>query len=136
MGNLINESGTKLEEDLESFLKSNEFPYKRQKSGAEAIDFIIPTKGNYSIFADCTNQNVSGSVYDKVPHKVWKYWDKYDYDEVYIIRGKELPPKKVKKHLKWFKEKTGVETHIISLEEFCDMLMGKKPDSPLEQFFK
>ena len=47
MGNLINESGTKLEEDLESFLKSNEFPYKRQKSWAEAIDFIIPTKGNY-----------------------------------------------------------------------------------------
>ena len=27
--------------------------------------------GNKIIYADCTNQNVSGSVYDKVPHKVW-----------------------------------------------------------------
>lgn len=136
MGNPINESGTKLEESLEYFLKTSEFSYERQKPGTESIDFIIPTQGNHIIFADCTNQNVNGSVYDKVPHKVWKYWDKYDYDEVYIIRGKELPGKKVKKHLKWFKDITGVETHIVSLEEFCDMLVGKKPESLLEQFME
>mgnify|MGYP006129725963 FL=1 len=136
MSNPINESGAKLEEELEFFLKSNGFSYQRQKSGAEAIDFIIPTQGNYVIYADCTNQNVPGSVYEKVPHKVWKYWDNYDYDEVYIIRGKTLPGKKVRKHLNWFEETTGVKTHIVSLEEFCGMLTGKTPESPLEQFFK
>ena len=136
MGNPINQSGTKLEDEVESFLKSNDFPFRKQKSGAPEIDFIIPTNTNRSIFADCTNQNSTGSVYDKVPHKVWKYWKKYEYDEVYIIRGTELPPKAVKKHLQWFEKVIGVKTHIMTFEEFCDMLMDKKPESLLEQFMK
>ena len=41
MINPINMSGIKLEENLELFLKSNDFPYRKQKSGAPEIDFII-----------------------------------------------------------------------------------------------
>ena len=44
MINPINMSGIKLEENLELFLKSNDFPYRKQKSGAPEIDFIIPIK--------------------------------------------------------------------------------------------
>ena len=135
MGNPINESGTKLEDEVESFLKSNNFSFRKQKPGAPEIDFIIPTNRNRSIFADCTNQNGTGSVYDKVPHKVWKYWEKYEYDEVYIIRGTELPPKAVKKHLQWFEKVTGVNTHIISFEEFCNILLNQTPCPSLEEFF-
>jgi len=132
MINPINMSGTKLEENLELFLKSNDFPYKIQKSGAPEIDFIIPIKGNKKIYADCTNQNVSGSVFDKVPHKVWKYWNTYKYDEVYIIRGKQLPPKAVIKHLEHLITTIGVKTHILTLEEFCDFLQGKQTIGLLE----
>ena len=132
MTNPRNASGVKLEEDLEFFLKNNNFSYKRQKSGASEIDFTIPTKENKIIYADCTNQNVTGSVYDKVPHKVWKYWDIYKYDEVYIIRGKELPPKAVVKHLEWYLENIGVKTYILTLEEFCNFLQGKETQGLLQ----
>jgi len=136
MGNPINESGTKLEEEIEFFLKSNKFPYVRQKSGAPEIDFIISINKNLTIYADCTNQNVSGSVSDKVPHKVFKYWKKYDYDEVYIIRGIEFPPRTVKEHLEWFEKTTSVKTHIVTSEEFCKILLNQKPCSLLEEFMK
>jgi len=132
MINPINESGNKLEKNLEVFLKKNNFSYKRQKSGAPEIDFIIPIKENKTIYADCTNQNVAGSVYDKVPHKVWKYWDTYKYDEVYIIRGKEMPPKAVIKHLEHLIVTIGVKTHILNLEEFCNFLQGKETKGLLE----
>jgi len=132
MINPINESGNKLEKNLEVFLKKNNFSYKRQKSGAPEIDFIIPIKENKTIYADCTNQNVAGSVYDKVPHKVWKYWDTYKYDEVYIIRGKQLPPKAVIKHLEHLITTIGVKTHILTLEEFCNFLQGKQTIGLLE----
>ena len=71
-------------------------------------------------------------MYDKVPHKVWKYWDIYKYDEVYIIRGKELPPKAVVKHLEWYLENIGVKTYILTLEEFCNFLQGKETIGLLE----
>ena len=132
-----NKSGTKLEEQVESFLKQNNFAYTRQKPGAAEIDFIIPSKGNQSIYADCTNQMVNGSVYDKVPHKIWKYWVKYEYNEVYIIRGTELPPVSVRKHIEWFEKTTGVVTHIVDIEEFNKIMMGKDPhQGPLDVFFK
>ena len=134
-----NKSGTKLEEEVEFFLKSNGFSYKKEKSGAPEIDFIIPLQGNRSIFADCTNQNKTGSVIDKIPHKVWKYWKKYEYDEVYIVRGSKLPTTTVIEHLNWFKSITGVDTHFVTLEEFCKILSNQETYStysPLEQFFK
>ena len=134
MGNPANESGTKLEDRVESFLKSNNFAYDKQKPGASEIDFIIPINGNRSIFADCTNQNSGGSVYEKVPHKVWKYSVKYEYDEVYIIRGTQLPPISVKDHLQWFKEEIGVDTHIVSFEEFSNIVLKQTPYSPFEEF--
>mgnify|MGYP003128352753 CR=1 FL=1 len=130
--NPINKSGTKLEENLELFLKSNGFAYDKQSPGAPEIDFIIPINRNKIIYADCTNQNVSGSVYDKVPHKVWKYWDTYKYDEVHIIRGKELPPKAVTKHLEHLVTTIGVKTHVLTLEEFCNFLQGKQTMGLLE----
>ena len=132
MINPINLSGTKLEENLELFLKHNNFAYKKQKSGAPEIDFIIPIEGNKTIYADCTNQNGPGSVYDKVPHKVWKYWKKYKYNEVYIVRGKELPTKSVKEHLKEYEEEGKFKTHILTLEEFCNFLQGKETKGLLE----
>ena len=79
-------SGKRLELLVEKFCKQNSIGYTRAKSGAREIDFII-TKDEQIFYADCTNQNVGGSVEEKLPHKIWKYYKQYQYDEVYIITG-------------------------------------------------
>ena len=61
-----NESGCKLEEELKTFLNEKEISFIHQESGKHQIDFII---GN-GIHVDCTNQNVEGSVDEKIPHKI------------------------------------------------------------------
>ena len=132
MNNPINVSGHKLEENLELFLKSNDFSYERQKSGVSQIDFIIPIKGNKIIYADCTNQNIGGSVEEKIPHKVWKYWKKYNYKDVYIIRGNYTISKTVIEHLKDEEKNHGYKTHIVTFEEFCHFLQGKQTMGLLE----
>ena len=108
--NPINESGQRLEEQLESYLIKNDFAFKRAKSGQHEFDFII---GNY--YADCTNQNEQGSVDEKIPHKVWKYHQKYKYKDVYIIRGKHIPNPSVVEHLKIFPFKTHIAVSYTHL---------------------
>ena len=130
-----NKSGIKLEEDLESFLKKEGRTYKRQKSGTSQIDFIIPTKGNSCIFADCTNQTRGGSVEDKIIQKARKYWRKYDYKDVYIIRGKHKINKEVLLSLKEDEKAFGYTTHIMTFDEFKGFLLEQEPYSPLEKFF-
>mgnify|MGYP003348447175 CR=1 FL=1 len=58
---------------IKNWDSTKDIPYRRQKSGASQIDFIIQI-GDKVIYADCTNQNIGGSVEEKIPHKVWKYW--------------------------------------------------------------
>ena len=130
---LANKSGTQLEETLELLLKENDIPYKRQSHGKSQIDFII----NDSIYADCTNQNSVGSVEEKIPHKVWKYWKQYGYKDVYIIRGKWNVSPKVLEHLKDASIAWGYTTHIVDIDEFMSIVMNEpKRESPLEQFMR
>jgi|TARA_R110000765_G_scaffold175598_1_gene280476 hypothetical protein len=98
MSNPINESGRKGEERIEKLLKKNNIPY--QKSKREGIDFIINPNGKKEdkIYIDCKNQNVDGSVMEKLPHMVWKYKEKYDYTQVYIVEGKWNTRDNIKKH--------------------------------------
>ena len=119
---IANKSGTILEEKLELFLKQNNVAYKRQRSGHNEIDFIIHLNEDKTIYADCTNQNVLGSVEEKIPHKVWKYFKKYNYKEVYIIKGKYNISKSVIEHLKEDEKLRGYITQIVSFEEFCAVI--------------
>ena len=48
-----------------------------------SIETIL--KNDNKIYIDVTNQNGQGSVAEKVPHKVWKYYKKYGYEDVYIV---------------------------------------------------
>ena len=130
---LANKSGTYLEETLEQLLKAQDIPYKRQSHGKSQIDFII----NDSIYADCTNQNSTGSVEEKIPHKVWKYWKMYGYKDVYIIKGKWNVSPKVLEHLEDASIAWGYTTHIVSIDEFMSVVMNEpKKASPLEQFMR
>ena len=97
MDNPINISGQLLEDQVESYCRENNITYKRAKTGTHEIDFIIETD-NGTIYADCTNQMGSGSVEEKIPHKIWKYYKKYNYKNVTIIKGDHKIGKKVIEH--------------------------------------
>jgi hypothetical protein len=130
-----NKNGIKLEKQLKKFLIKNSFPYKHQKSGKNEIDFIIGNEDN-KIYADCTNQNVTGSVDEKIPHKIWKYYKKYNYSSVYIIRGSYEPSNSVLEHCEEIARKNNFKFNIVTLEEFCDIISNKTYKSALEKFLQ
>ena len=125
-----NQSGIKLERELKTFLHEKSIPFKYQKNGKHEIDFII----GEGIHADCTNQNVTGSVDEKIPHKIWKYFEKYKYKDVYIIRGKHMPKELVLAHCNEIAAYKGFKFHLMTLEEFCNFLEGKDIKSSIEKF--
>ena len=129
--NPINQSGVLLENRLKEELSKRKLPFHHQTTGKKEIDFIIG-----DIYVDCTNQNVVGSVEEKLPHKVWKYWKQYGFDEVYIIRGEHMIGKSVREHLDMYKNAFNVTTHIVTLQQFLDILDDKPTiKSQLDMFF-
>ena len=125
-----NQSGIKLEKELKTFLCEKKIPFTYQKNGKHEIDFIIG-KG---IYADCTNQNVTGSVDEKIPHKIWKYHKKYGYKDVYIIRGKKIPNESVLSNCNEIAAYKDFKFHLMTLEEFFNFLEGKDIRSYIEKF--
>lgn len=123
-----NKSGEELERKVMDFLVEKNIPFKRQKPRQPEIDFIIDNR----IYADCTNQNVEGSVQDKIPHKIWKYYKKYGYKEVYIIRGFRIPDKGVIQHCDEIAEKFNFKWHLVTFGEFCEILGHERPKSALQ----
>lgn len=114
-----NKSGIKLEDDLELFLRQHDISHTRAKPRQHAIDFIIRSSDK-TYYIECKNQNDKGSVDEKIPHAVWKYWKKYGYDEVYIVRGDYIPHKLVYEHIETYPFKT----HIMTLDEIQRILLN------------
>ena len=129
MDNPVNISGQLLEDQLESYCRENNITYQRAKPGAHAIDFIIETD-NGKIFADCTNQNSTGSVEEKLPHKLWKYHNKYGYSNVCIIKGDHKLGSNVLMHCQEIARMKQFELTFKNCEEFCNSLTQKE-----ESFF-
>lgn len=115
-----NQSGTNLEDRFENFLIEKKYSYKRQtaKVKKEQIDFIIDNK----FYVECTNQNVSGSVQDKIPHKIYKYYHTYKYKEVYVVRGSIMLNKWVIKHCDDIAKQYNFKCHLVTFEQICDVL--------------
>jgi hypothetical protein len=126
-----NESGQNLEYRLMSFLCEKNIPFKQQKPGQPEIDFIV----NGEIYVDCTNQNSEGSVQEKIPHKIWKYYKKYRYKNVYIIRGSKIPDNTVIEHCNDIADRYNFKWHLVSFEEFCTFITHEKIKNKLEEFF-
>ena len=120
-----NKSGQELERKLMDFLIEKKIPFKRQRPRQPEIDFVIDN----TIYADCTNQNVEGSVQEKIPHKIWKYYKKYGYKEVYIIRGFHIPDRSVIQHCDEIAEKFNFKWHLVTFEELCEILGYERPKS-------
>ena len=125
LDNPVNISGQLLEDMVENYCVSNKISYKRAKPGAHEIDFIIDSsKGK--IFADCTNQNSGGSVEEKLPHKLWKYFKKYQYRNVYIVKGDHKISPKVLEHCNEMARGYNFELHFVNYEQFTNKLVAKE----------
>ena len=125
LDNPVNISGQLLEDMVENYCVSNKISYKRAKPGAHEIDFIIDSsKGK--IFADCTNQNSGGSVEEKLPHKLWKYFKKYQYRNVYIIKGDHKISKTVLDHCYEMARGYNFELQFVNYEQFTNKLVAKE----------
>jgi hypothetical protein len=129
LDNPVNISGQLLEDKVENYCRENNISYQRAKPGAHAIDFIIET-GNGKVFADCTNQNSVGSVEEKLPHKLWKYHNKYGYSNVCIIKGDHKISPTVLMHCNELARTKQFDLTFKSCEYFCNTLTTKK-----ESFF-
>lgn len=129
-----NKNGSELEKKLKNFLMENDISFKQQRPSKPEIDFIIG-KGENLIYADCTNQNIKGTVEEKLPHKIWKYHKKYGYKEVYIVRGTYIPHSSVFEHCNEICKYKGFKMHVVTFDEFCAILLKKEFLSPLEYFF-
>jgi len=119
--NPINKSGLLGQTRLREFLIEENFPYREEKTGQSQIDFIINPDTNNKIYIDVTNQNTTGSVEEKIPHKVWKYHKKYGYKEVYILEGSHHVHKSVKEHCNDYNFKV----HFVKLNEMKSILENK-----------
>ena len=125
LDNPVNISGQLLEDKVEKYCVSNKISYKRAKPGAHEIDFVIESnKGK--IFADCTNQNSVGSVEEKLPHKLWKYFKKYQYRNVYIIKGDHKISAKVLEHCNEMARGYNFDLHFVNYEQFTNNLTAKE----------
>ena len=129
MDNPVNISGQLLEDMVENYCVSNKISYKRAKPGAHEIDFIIESSRG-KLFADCTNQNSGGSVEEKLPHKLWKYFKKYQYRNVYIIKGDHKISKSVLDHCYEMARGYNFQLSFVNFEQFTNGLNAKE-----ESFF-
>ena len=128
--NPINKSGQKLEHEMSLFLETNSIPY--DGGGSSCIDFKIRTDTGI-VYLDCTNQNVGGSVMEKLPHKIWKYWNKFKFNEVVITRGREKPNKVLNEHIKWLEDILNIKVHVLSFMESQQFILDKP--LKLNEFF-
>ena len=123
----INESGKTLELELQMWLNENECSYTKSANGRYGdIDYIVHTK-KAEYYIECTNQNIKGSVMDKIPHKVFKYWFRHKMKVIYVLRGSYTKfSKSIHEHLDFISKQCGIEINIVSLIELQNILMNKK----------
>jgi hypothetical protein len=136
--NIINSSGLAMEDSVESFLLEQNIPYQRSSSGKHEIDFILSTKDG-PLYLECSNQNVPGSVEEKLPHKLWKYYKKYQFDNVILVTGILNINKRVVDHCFEITETYKFNLQILTLPDlyvylYC-LLSGDKISDPLERFY-
>lgn len=120
--NPINISGKGLEWELKVWLDTNRIPYTKSVEGPKGdIDFIIHT--DTQMYIECANQNRKGSVMDKIPHKVFKYWNKHKMKKIHILRGSYNKfSKSINKHLELISSVCDIEITICDIKELQNEL--------------
>ena len=55
---------------------------------------------------------------------------KYNYQEVYIIRGKQIPNEQIMEHCAEICKDKNFKMHLVNFQEFCDILIKKEKTVP------
>ncbi len=116
----VRKRGKALEQRVIDYLKSSNIPYNYNTHNG--IDFII----NGDIHMDCCAQGVSGSIGDKVPHKVYKYARKYNLKDIYILHPYSPITQNVAMHLMDLEKWLDCKIHIIGWDDFTYLMQGGK----------
>ena len=122
MSNPINESGTLGENHFETLLKENDFPFK--PGGNNGIDFIVLDE----FYIDSKNQTQGGSIDEKIPHTIFKYYEKYKQPKYYIVGYYEYK-ESIKRHIKFLENKLNIKVYFYTPEEMIEVIKesGIKP---------
>lgn len=115
--------GKELEDRTEKYLSSQHIPFKRNKHSG--IDFII----NGYLHMDCVAQGQSGSIGDKLPHKVYKYVKKYKLKDIYILHPNSPITETVGEHLIHLENSLNTKIHILDWKDFTYLMDGGKFDT-------
>ena len=67
-----------------------------------------------------------GSVEEKLPHKLWKYFKKYQYRSVYIIKGDHKISKSVLDHCYEMSRGYNFDLYFVNYEQFTNNLTAKE----------
>jgi hypothetical protein len=116
----VHGNGLALEKRVISYLDSQNIPYKYNKTNG--IDFVI--SGGFHM--DCIAQQVSGSIGDKLPHKCFKYIQKYKLNgkDIYILQPYHPILKSVGEHLELLEKFYQCNIHILSWYDFTYLMNG------------
>jgi hypothetical protein len=114
----VHENGAGLEKRVANHLEANYIPYKSGKNNG--IDFIIEGK----IHMDCCAQGISGSIVEKIPHKVWKYVKKYGIKDIYLLHPYSPITETVGGHLSDLEKWLECNIHILDWNDFTYLVGG------------
>ena len=118
----VHKRGKELEDRVEQYLSSQHIPFKRNSN--RGIDFII----NGHIHLDCVAQGQSGSIGDKLPHKAFKYVNRYNLTDIYILHPNSPITETVGKHLLHLEKYLNTKIHILDWKDFTYLMEGGRFD--------
>ena len=122
MSNPINESGTLGENHFKTLLKQNDIPFK--SNGSNGIDYIVLDE----FYIDSKNQTQGGTVDEKIPHTIFKYYEKYKQPKYYIVGYYEYK-ESIKRHIKFLEDKLNIKVYFYTPEGMIEVIKesGIKP---------
>lgn len=116
----VHGNGIALEKRVYSYLESQGIQFKYNKTNG--IDFIIGGE----FYMDCIAQQVSGSIGDKLPHKCFKYIQKYNLQggNIYILQPYHPILKSVGEHLDMLEKQYECNIHLLDWKDFTYLMEG------------
>ena len=120
----IMKSGKSYEDMFEKTLIYRKEPYIRNKH--KGIDFIIRD----NIYVELKNMNDGGSVIEKIPHTIFKYYEMYKFKKIYIVSDFEEFHKndfKLLSHIRFLEKYLKINVFITKMATFFDDLDDFKP---------
>ena len=96
----------------------------KESNGSNGIDYIVLDE----FYIDSKNQTQGGTVDEKIPHTIFKYYEKYKQPKYYIVGYYEYK-ESIKRHIKFLEDKLNIKVYFYTPEEMIEVIKesGIKP---------